>query len=168
MVTHLTSIPEGGYIDKYRTDKSFYKTSQGSYLAGACQDGSTALFTANGAGTTTTLVGAAASLTASTNCPRLGERFVLVDSTGKLKENTVFQVTAHNGTTTVTFSPAAATATASGDKAILVGNALNDNDTLDARLLVAGGIYTQGYVDHMTQNDKIYAVRQLENADSVR
>lgn len=165
MAQHLLSPPEVGFVDKYRSDKA---VTAGSFLAGAAQDGTTALFTGTGAGTTTTLVGAAASLATSLNCARIGERFILVDSTGKIKENTVFEVTAHNGTTTITFTPAAAAATASGDKAILVGGAFTGNDTLDRRLLTAGGIYTQAYLDKMTQNDKVYAIRQLENADSVK
>lgn len=166
MGTYLLSKPDIGFVDKYRSGR--LTSSFGSSIASAAQAGTTALFTANGAGTTTTLVGAAASLTASTNCARIGERFILVDSTGKIKENTVFEVTAHNGTTTITFTPAAGAATASGDKAILVDGAYGDNDTMDRRLLTAGGIYTQAYLDKMTQNDKVYAIRQLENADSVK
>lgn len=165
MAQHLLSKPELGFVDKYR---SGHTVTPGSSLAGAAQDGNVALFTATGAGTTTTMVGAAASLTTSVNAARLGERFILVNSSNVPKESTVFEVTAHNGTTTITFTPAAAVATANGDKAILVGNAYSDNDTLDKRLITAGGIYTQAYVDKMTLNDKIYAVRQLENADSVK
>ena len=161
MVTHLLTPPEHGWIDKFRSGKL---TDADDFIAGASET----IFTSNGAGTTTTMVGAAASLTTSVNCARIAERFVLVDSTGKVKENTVFTVTAHNGTTTITFTPAAAVATASGDKAVLVGGNYADNGALDRKLLAIGGVYTQKYVDSMTQNDKVYAIRQFENADSVK
>lgn len=162
MVTHLLTPPEMGWVDKYRSGRL---TDADDFIAGA---GGT-IFTSNGAGTTTTMVGAAASLTTSVNAARLGERFVLVDSTGKLKENTVFTVTAHNGTTTITFTPAAAAATANGDRAVLVsGDPFTDNASLDQKLLAMGGVYTQAYIDKMTQNDKVYAVRQNENPDSVK
>lgn len=161
MVTHLLTPPEQGWVDKFRSGRL---TNADDFVAG----GADTIFTATGAGTTTTLVGTAASLTTSLNCARIGERFVLVDSTGALKENTVFTVTAHNGTTTITFTPAAAVATANGNKAVLVGGAYADNGSLDAKLLAIGGVYTQAYIDKMTQNDKVYAVRQFEVPDSVK
>jgi hypothetical protein len=37
--------------------------------------------------------------------------------------------------------------------------ALVDNTSLDTKLLTLGGCYTQSYIDKMTQNDKVYAVR---------
>lgn len=164
MGQHLLSPPERGFTDKFRS-----RSNDGDLHAPVKTLGGLALFTANGAGTTTTLVGAAASLTASTNCARIGEKFMLATSAGVLKENTVFTVTAHNGTTTITFTPAAAAATANGDQAILVANdPFESNNALDARLLSAGGVYTQAYVDKMTQNDKVYAVRQLDLAESVK
>ena len=160
MVTHLLTPPEQGWTDKARSGRL---TDADDFVAG----GAGTIFTANAGGTTTTLVGAAANLTTSLNCARINERFVLVDSTGKLKENTVFTVTAHNGTTTITFTPAAATATASGDVAKQVsGSPFADNASLDQRLLAAG--FSQAYVDKLTQNDKVYAVRQLEVPDSVK
>lgn len=162
MGTHLLSPPELGWIDKFRSGKL---TDADDFIAG----GAGVIFTANASGTTTTLVGAAANLTTSLNVPRIGERFILVDSSGTLKENTVFTVTAHNGTTTVTFTPAAAAATASGDKAVLVsGDPYTDNASLDQKLLAIGGVYTQAYIDKMTQNDKVYAIRQFENPASVK
>lgn len=162
MVTHLLSTPETGFADKYRTGQR------------ATPDGSTRLagqtiFTANAGGTTTTIVGAAASLTASTNCPRIGEKVMIFTSAGVPKFDTVHTVTAHNGTTTVTFTPAAASATASGDTLRLVASEpYVDNDSLDARLLAIGGVFTQSYIDKMTQNDKVYAVRQNSDPNSVK
>lgn len=162
MVTHLLASPEAGWLDKYRSGKL---TDADDFIASAAG----VIFTATGAGTTTTLVGTAASLTTSLNCARIGERFVLADSAGKPKDNQVFTVTAHNGTTTITFTPAASAATASGDKAVLVsGSPYADNASLDQKLLAIGGVYTQAYIDKLTQNDKVYAIRQFENPDSVK
>jgi hypothetical protein len=42
------------------------------------------------------------------------------------------------------------------------------NATLDARLIAIGGIYTQAYVDSMTQNDKIYAIRVNDDPLSIK
>lgn len=42
------------------------------------------------------------------------------------------------------------------------------NASLDARLLAIGGVYTQKYIDSMTQNDKIYAVRVNDDTLSVK
>jgi hypothetical protein len=122
-----------------------------------------AMFTANAGGTTTTIVGAnAAPGTNDVNVVRRGERFRLFTSAGVLKEETVFQVTtiAVAGSTTVTFAPAAAVATASGDIARSSdAGTMTSNDSLDDRLLTIGGMYTQRVVDTMTQNDKQYALR---------
>jgi hypothetical protein len=163
MATYQLAKPEEGFADKFRTGSDKYKgASQGSNLTG----GKT-LFTATGAGTTTTIVGAAANLTTSLNCVRLGERCVLVNSAGVLKEPTVFTVTAHNGTTTATFTPAAAGATANGDRLVQVSSdPFADNDSLDAELLARG--YSQAYVDRLTQNDKVYAARQFSLPEAVR
>jgi len=162
MATTLLSSPETGWIDKNRTSGAQDQDGAVAQAAGT-------IFTGTGAGTTTTLVGAAAVLTTSLNCARIGERFILVDSTGKIKESKVFKVTAHNGTTTITFTPAAAVATANGDKAVLVsGDPFADNASLDQKLLAIGGVYTQKYIDSLTQNDKVYAVRQNEVPDNVK
>jgi len=165
MATYLLSKPEEGYADKLRESGALYKGP----AQGASGNAGKLIFTANGAGSTTTLVGVAASLAASTNVARLGERFVLVNSAGVLKEPTIFTVTVHNGTTTITFTPAAAVATASGDKAMSVSvEPYADNDSLDAVLLASGAPYTQLYIDKLSQNDKIYAVRQLSLPDAVK
>jgi hypothetical protein len=42
------------------------------------------------------------------------------------------------------------------------------NAALDTRLLAIGGIYTQRYVDSMTQNDKVYAVRLADDTASIK
>lgn len=160
MATYLLARPEEGYADKYRTGRN---TDGSTRVAG------NVVFTATGAGSTTTIVGAAASVTASTNIPRIGDKVMIFTSAGVPKHDTVHTITVHNGTTTVTFSPAAASATASGDTLRLTsGDPYTDNDSLDAKLLAMGGMYTQANIDKMTQNDKIYAVRQSLNPNSVK
>lgn len=42
------------------------------------------------------------------------------------------------------------------------------NASLDARLLAIGGVYTQAYIDSMTQNDKIFAVRSNDDPLSIK
>jgi hypothetical protein len=42
------------------------------------------------------------------------------------------------------------------------------NASLDARLLAIGGVYTQKYIDSMTQNDKVYAVRVNDDSLSIK
>lgn len=156
MGQHMLTPPEVGWVDKHKSGKVADGDSH-IVRPGFAADNE-AVFVANAAGTTTTLVGAAAALGTSTNCARLGERFMLFDSTGKPKEATVFTVTAHNGTTTVTFTPAAAVATASGDEARLVqGSAFDSMNSLDEKLIDLG--YTQVQCDQMTMNDKMYAIR---------
>lgn len=131
--------------------------------------GGTALFTANGAGTTTTLVGAnAAPGTNDNNVVRRGDKFVLFTGAGVLKEEKIFTITnvAVAGSTTVTFSPAAAGATASGDVARRVDlDNFMDEANLDTRLLALS--YTQSQINQMNQNDKVYAVRLADNPDSI-
>jgi hypothetical protein len=131
---------------------------------------SVAVFTANGAGSTTTIVGAnAAPGTNDSNTIRRGDEFVLYNTGGVLKEETVFTVTniAVAGSTTVTFSPAAAGATASGDFARFVGTAdYKDEADLDARLTTLGGWYANG-VNVMNQNDKIFALRTTDDPEGI-
>lgn len=158
MTTHqIGNSVETGYIDKRRaslTPDFNTHTTRG-----------VALFTANGAGSTTTIVGAnAAPGTDDTNVIRRGEKFRLFNSSGVLKQETVFTVSniAVAASTTVTFTPAASGATASGDVARQVGTSdLVSQATLDTRLLALG--YTQAQVDVMTENDKVFAVRTRDD-----
>lgn len=166
MGTHQLSPPEVGWIDKHKTGRNADSTSH--FPAGSFQGANANVFDCTGAGSTTTLVGAAADLTTSKNCLRIGEQFMLFNSAGQPKESTVFTVTAHNGTTTVTFTPAAAAATANGDKAMIVANdGYSSMDSLD-RSLIATGQYTQAACDKMTMNDKIYALRLANNPSGFR
>lgn len=130
---------------------------------------SVAAFTANGAGTTNTIVGAnAAPGTNDNNVIRRGEEIQLFTAGGVKKEETVFTVTgvAVAGSTTVTFSPAAAVATASGDVARVVGlSDLEDISDMTARLSVLG--YTDTQINSMTINDMIFAIRQADNTDGI-
>lgn len=129
-----------------------------------------AAFTANGAGTTTTIVGAnAAPGTNDNNVIRRGDEIVLYTGVGVLKQETVFTVTnvAVAGSTTVTFTPAASGATASGDVARFVGGSdYKDEADLDARLTTLGGAYAAN-VNIMNQNDKIYALRVVDDPEGI-
>lgn len=128
-----------------------------------------AIFTANAGGTTTTLVGADATLATGVNVVRVGEEFVLTTSAGVLKENTVFRVTSvasAAGTTTVTFTPAAATATASTNQARPVGlSNTYSNAEMDRRLVQLG--YPASRVATMTENDKLLQIRTLDDPGSL-
>jgi hypothetical protein len=148
------------YVDKRRTSPDFNtRTTRG-----------VALFTTNAVGTTTTLVGAdAVPATNDNNVVRRGEKFRLFASTGVLKQETVFTITgiaSAAGTTTVTFSPAAAANTASGDIARQVDTRdYQSQADMDTRLLAIG--YAQSRIDVMTLNDKIFAIRTADDPGSL-
>lgn len=150
------------FVDKRRTATAADPKTHNSIR-------SIAPFTANGAGTTTTIVGAnAAPGVNDNNIVRRGEEFQLYTAAGVKKEETVFTVTgiAVAGSTTVTFSPAAAVATVATDVARFVGlTDLKDIADLDARLLVLG--YTQTQINAMLVNDKIFAIRMADNVDGI-
>jgi aspartate aminotransferase-like enzyme len=118
------------------------------------------MFTANAGGTTTTIVGANATPATNTNVIRIGDEFKLFNvTTNTLKQETVFRVTAVAvaGSTTVTFTPAAAVATVSGDTAKLtLSDALDSTGAMDRRLVAIG--FSAAYVAKLTENDKVYAV----------
>lgn len=162
MPTHqIGNAVELGFIDKRRAtltpDFNTHSTR------------GVAIFTANAGGTTTTLVGAnAAPGTDDTNVIRRGEKFRLFTGAGALKQETVFTVTAIavGASTTVTFTPAASVATASGDIARQVGTSdLVSQSTLDTRLLALS--YTQAQIDQMTENDKVYAIRVKDDPGGI-
>lgn len=126
------------------------------------------LATANGAGSTTTLVCANATPgteTATTNVVRIGDNFRLYTAAGVLKEETVFTVTgvAVAGSTTITFAPAAAGATASTDIARMVGlDGIEDTESIDAALTkLSSTTYTAAVLRQMNVNDKVFALRHL-------
>lgn len=161
MATHqIGNNIELGYVDKRRTtnSNSDSKTTSG-----------TALFTANATGTTTTIVGAnAAPGTNDVNTVRRGEKFRLFTAAGVLKQETVFTITgiAVAGSTTVTFSPAAATAPVSTDIARRVTvESFLDQTSMDTRLLALS--YPQANIDRMTENDKVYALRLADDPGSM-
>src|SRR4051812_25808255 len=156
MATHQLTHIDKNWVD---TRKSSRQDPEMHTPIGSYQGANAAVFIANASGSTTTIVGAAANLTTSLNVLRIGEKFMLFDSTGKSKEDTVFKVTAHNGTTTVTFTPAAKVATASGDVAKIVASDATDSMQSLDDALIATGKYTQASCDKMTANDKVYALR---------
>lgn len=159
MANQIANFVNPGYIDKRRAMTTAAQSDSKSTLG-------TALHTATGAGTTTTLVGAAGVLTTSVGIFRLGEKFRLFNSAGNLKEEKVFTVTGNNGTGTMTFTPPAAVATASGDVARTVSD-LNyqDEANMDTRLLALG--YTASQISVMNQNDKVFAIRYRDDPGSI-
>jgi hypothetical protein len=131
------------------------------------------VFTANAGGSTTTILGADATLATGVNVVRSGRRYRLYNSSGALKENTIFTVSGASssaGTTTVTFGPAAGANTASGDILKEESGAIDYGSisALDARLTaLAASTYPQRVLDSMTVNDKIYALRVLVDPLSI-
>lgn len=159
-MTHQLSgdVVHFGYVDKRRTRSDDFE----SRVVG----GPTA-FTANAGGTTTTLVGANATPSTDTNCIRIGDEFKLFASGQTVpKQETVFRVTAIAvaGSTTITFTPAAAANTASGDFIREVGLGYSTGE-MDRRLVALG--VTQARVNIMTENDKVYALRTLDDVGSL-
>lgn len=128
-------------------------------------------FTANAGGSTTTIVGANATPSTTTNVVRVGDKFRLFASGPTLKEEKIFEVTAVAvaGSTTVTFTPAAAAATASGDFIRLTGTVeMSDDENLDSRLTaISSTTYTAAILRTMTMNDKIYAIRIESDSSGV-
>jgi Tfp pilus assembly major pilin PilA len=159
MTHQITPISDIGYVDKRRSYKNDFETRA---VAGGV------VFTANASGSTTTIVGANAAPGAGTNIMRLDDEFKLFNSSNVLKEETVFHVTAQAvaGSTTVTFTPAAAVATVSGDTIKLVGLA-NQYSTadMDRRLIALG--FSAARVATLTENDKAYQIRVSDDPGSL-
>jgi len=159
MTHQLELITHPGYIDKRRKYRDDLETRVTS---------GPVVFTANAGGTTTTIVGANATPATNTNTIRTDEEFKLFNSSGVLKEETVFRVTgiAVAGSTTVTFTPAAAGATASGDTMKLVGmlNTYSNADK-DRRLVALG--FSAARVATLTENDKDYQLRTSDDPGSI-
>lgn len=161
-----------GYVDKRRLpgDNKFNDTGTGTKpdFESRVVEGGDA-FVANGAGTTTTIVGAnAAPGTNDNNVVRRGEKVKLFNSSGVLKEETVFEITdiTVGASTTVTFAPAAAVATVSGDRLRRVGTSNQDSmEDIDSRLLALG--FSQAVIDQMTLNDKQHQIRVSDDPGSL-
>lgn len=164
MAQHMLTPPNLGFIDKRKSASGASVADQNSRLVGPV------FFTTNAVGTTTTAVGALSTVATGTNIVRLGDKFKLFNSAGNLKEETVFTVTgvADAASKTVTFSPAAAVATASGDTLRFASDySYADNGTLDAQLNAFNStLYSQANLDKMTQNDKVYALRVIQDPGS--
>lgn len=160
MTHQLGAVAIPGYVDKRRLYRNDFETR---IVAGPV------VFTANATGTTTTIVGANAAYPAASNVVRIGDEFKLFNvTTGTLKEETVFTITgiAVAGSTTVTFSPAAAVAPISGDTMKLVGiSNQNSSAEMDRRLVALG--FTAARVATLTENDKAYQIRVSDDAGSL-
>jgi hypothetical protein len=159
MTHQIGAAVSPGYVDKRRSHKDDFETR---IVSGAV------VFTANAVGTTTTIVGANAAPATGTNVARLGDEFKLFNSSNVLKEEKVFRVTtiAVAASTTVTFTPAAAANTASGDYYKLVGLS-NQSSTgeMDRRLAELGISATN--IAKMTENDKLYQIRTSDDPGSL-
>lgn len=162
MPTHQLG-PQGdtvGYIDKRRGYKDDYETRV---------VGGPTIFTANAGGTTTTILGADATLGTGANVVRIGEEFKLFTSGNVLKQETVFRVTnvaSAAGTTTVTFTPAASANTASGDQMKPVGFANQySNAEMERRLVQLG--FSAARIQTMTINDQMYQIRVSDDPGSI-
>lgn len=146
-------------------DKRHNKSDLGDRIVGRT------VYTCNGAGSTTTMVGAAPAFDTGTNVMRLKDRFKLYLTGGTtLKEETVFTVTVLNAAgTSVTFTPAAAVATASTDVARKVSaETYFDEAAMDARLTeLNGAYYTATRLLQMNTNDKVMAIRVLDDPAGV-
>ena len=149
-----------GYVDKRRSYRDDFETRVVNTAA---------QFTANAGGSTTTILGADATLATGVNVMRIGDEFKLFNSSGVLKEETVFRVTnmsSSTGTTTVTFTPAAKANTASGDNARLTGlYNLESTGNKDRRLTALG--FSSTYIARLTENDKDYQLRVSDDAGSI-
>jgi hypothetical protein len=151
-MTHQLTPSHANFADKRRSRQDDFESRQ---VTGPV------MFTANAGGTTTTIVGANATPATNTNVIRIGDEFKLFNvTTNTLKQETVFRVTAVAvaGSTTVTFTPAAAVATVSGDTAKLtLSDALDSTGAMDRRLVAIG--FSAAYVAKLTENDKVLQLR---------
>lgn len=165
-MTNLTSANvDLGYVDKRKALSAGGENQ--TYTHGAV------IFTGNAAGSTTTMVGANATLTAGSNVVRVGDKFRLVDNNNNAKENTIFKVTNVQadtpgaGSTTVTFAPPAKAATANTDRIRMLSTVnFMDEESLDTRIKSLDNSYTDD-LPLMTQNDKVYALRLLQDPGGI-
>lgn len=160
-MTHQLGVASApGYVDRRRSYKDDFETRVTA--------GPFPVFTANAGGTTTTIVGANAAPGTGTNVVRLGDTFKLYNSSNVLKEEKVFVVTgvAVAASTTVTFSPAAAANTASGDTIRLTTlDNQYSNGEKDRRLIALG--FSSARVATLTENDKDYQIRVSDDPGSL-
>jgi hypothetical protein len=159
MTHQVGSAPAPGYVDKRRGYRDDFESR---ITTGPV------VFTANATGTTTTIVGANATVATNTNTVRVGEVFKLFTAAGVLKQETVFRITgiAVAGSTTVTFTPAANTAPVSTDTIkLLDSDALASTGSKDRRLIALG--FTAARVATLTENDKDYQLRISDDPGSI-
>lgn len=159
-MTFQITPPHVNYVDKRRGIRDEFESR---VVTGPV------MFTANATGTTTTIVGANATPATNTNVIRIGDEFKLFNvTTNTLKQETVFRVTAVAvaGSTTVTFTPAAAVAPISGDTARLVhSDDISSTGNMDRRLAVLG--FTAARINTLTENDKAYQLRISDDPGSL-
>lgn len=159
MTHQIGSAHAPSYVDKRRLARDDFETR---IVAGPV------IFTANATGTTTTIVGANAAPATPTNVVRIGEEFKLFTAAGVLKEEKVFRITAVAvaGSTTVTFTPAAAVAPVSTDTMKLVGYSnMYSAGEKDRRLAELG--FSAAHIAKLTENDKDYQIRTSDDPGSL-
>lgn len=162
-MTHQIGSETHGYVDKRRY-VALTRSSKDDFESRVV--GGAVAFTCNATGTTTTAVGANAAPATDTNCIRIGDEFKLFTAAGVVKEETVFRVTAIAvaASTTLTFTPAAATAPVSTDTLREVGLGYSSGEK-DRRLLALGVAQTR--INAMTENDKDYQLRISDDPGSL-
>lgn len=145
--------------------------TQGLHPINKARGGPPKSFTANAPGSTTTILGPDADNTDIF----VGDKVRIYTSANVLKHNSVHTITVKSpaaGTTTYTFTPAAAGATASGDYIAVSldisefhSNWSNylDIAAIDARLIALGA--TQAFCNTLTLNDKIHRLIKADDAE---
>lgn len=159
MTHQLAVLSNIGYVDKRRSYRDDFEIR---VVSGPV------VFTMNATGTTTTAVGANAAYPAATNVMRIGDQFKLFTAANVQKEEKVFTVTgvAVAASTTLTYTPASALASVSGDTIKLVGmNNQESTADMDRRLLALG--FSALYIGKLTENDKAYQIRQSDDPGSI-
>lgn len=161
MTRQIGNVAVPNYVDKRFSVRS--EENESRIVTGPV------MFTANATGTTTTIVGANATPSTNTNNLRIGDEFKLFTAAGALKQETTFTVTAVAvaGSTTITFTPAAATAPVSTDTCRLVGlEHHQSNGSKDRRLGALG--FSATTISRMTENDKDYQLRTSDDPASIK
>lgn len=158
-MSHQLSPPALNYVDRRRG----YRRDDESHAVGPV------VFTANATGTFSSIVGADATLATGANVVRMGDECKLFNAAGAVRSETIVTITSVSsatGSTTVAFTPTLTVASASGDTLRLVGPMnMYSNAEMDRRLVQLG--FTAARVATMTENDKIYQIRQLDDPGSI-
>lgn len=162
-MTHQIGSETHSYVDKRRV-VNYLTASKDDFESHVVGGG--VFFTTNALGTTTTAIGANAAPGTNTNVARIGDEFKLFSGAGVLREEKIFRITAIAvaGSTTLTFTPAAAVAVASGDTLREVGLGYSSGEK-DRRLADLG--FSATYISKLTENDKDLQLRMSDDPTSL-